>query len=356
MASAFYPNNFTFFQGQLNTMCRHRISFGTTTVCGIVPNMSRCPALLSLTLLAITTIGVPQVASAQTIACAPDSPSQQPAAKKTPVIVDQLEFEGDNPLTESERADLLKKIQKDPDAVTSGPADDDWAIEDIEVFVRGALQDKGYMKVQLDGTPYLIRASNDGLHYALHVEIDGGPQYRLGQVHFKNSAEGAPLALWEELLSQQLGLKPGDLFNASEIRLAMEKITRLYSNHGYIDMVPEPQMSIDDQDLRIDLTMNINEGPDYRISGIELLGSDAGAKQQIRLPQSPGEFVDQALWRRFFEDNQSRFPTGAAFDSTVKMIRNVRDSTTQITVDLGACPQPGYPSDSNVTLTTKTGL
>ena len=316
--------------------------------------MSRRPALLNLTLLAIAALAVSQAASAQTIACAPNFSSPQPSAKKTPVIVDQLEFEGDNPLTDAERADLLKKIQKDPDAVSSGPADDDWAIEDIEVLVRGALMDKGYAKPQLQGTPYLIRASNDGLHYALHVDVDTGQLYRLGDAAFANEKD-KPLVFSSDLLRQHLDLRTGDPFNTSKVRNAINSISSLYTSKGYLDVVLEPMLSFNETELRIDLTMKIDQGAPYRISGIELLGSD-GARQEVRLPQSPGEFVDQSLWQRFFEDNQSRFPTGAAFDSTVKMVRNAQDSTAQITVDLGACPQPPYPSKSNVALTTKTGL
>jgi outer membrane protein assembly factor BamA len=70
---------------------------------------------------------------------------------------------------------------------------DDWVGEILQAYVRTALPDRTYFRVLVTATPHLIRALQGELHYALSVEIESGPQYRLGDVHFANR-QGSPLA------------------------------------------------------------------------------------------------------------------------------------------------------------------
>jgi outer membrane protein assembly factor BamA len=252
------------------------------------------------------------------------------------VILEQVEFQGDNPLTAAEQADLVKQIKQNPATTTSDATNTDWAAEATEVIVPNTFMDRGYFKVQPTGTPYLIRAAEDGLHFGLIIGIKSGPQCHLGNVSFVNTNERNPLAFSEGVLQQQLEVQHGDLLNASKIRTAMEKMTRMYVSDGYLDMVPEPEMSIDDKNLRIDLTFKMDEGVSYRISGIDVLGSETSKRPLV--PQAIRQAVNRPLWRKFFNDNQSLFPQGANFDSSIKMTRDARARTTQITVDFRACP------------------
>jgi outer membrane translocation and assembly module TamA len=149
---------------------------------------------------------------------------------------------GDNPLTDSEQADLAERIKQNAASTTPDGSNTDWAIEDTEVFAWTALQDKGYFKLQLSDAAYLIRAADDGLHFGLTITIESGPRYRLGNVSFVNTNERKPLAFSDSLLRERLDLQYGGLFNASKIRAAMEKMTRKYLSGDYLDMVPEPKM------------------------------------------------------------------------------------------------------------------
>ena len=117
--------------------------------------------------------------SAQSGACPDSLPSQQKPELR--VIVDAVEFQGENPLSEEERAILAAEIRR-TEFVVSSATDDDWANEAVEVTVRGALQSKGYFKALPQGTPYLLRAQEGELHYVLRVTMQSGSQYRLGDV------------------------------------------------------------------------------------------------------------------------------------------------------------------------------
>jgi hypothetical protein len=289
--------------------------------------------------------------SAQTNGCPDGPPSQQKPEIR--VIVDEVEFHGENPLSEAERAALTEEIKK-TDFVSSSATDNDWATEVAEVAIRGALQSKGYFKVFAQSTTHLIRAEEHELHYVLRVDIESGPQFWLGNVLFVNKDNNS-LVFTETLLRQQLGLGRGDLFDVSKVRGALENLTRLYGAKGYIDMVPEPETRIDNEHSRIDLVLKIDEGKSYRISEIQLPALRTEANKQFQLPQSIGDPFDPALWYGFFKDNQSRLPAGAFVAANMTVRRNSRESTVQIMLDLSSCQEPTLPQLPRPVLRTKNG-
>jgi hypothetical protein len=88
--------------------------------------------------------------SAQSSTCPNDLPSQQKSEIR--VIVDAVEFYGENSVSEAERAVLAEDLKK-TDFVASSATHDEWAIEVAEVAIRGAFEDKGYFKVFAQSTP-----------------------------------------------------------------------------------------------------------------------------------------------------------------------------------------------------------
>lgn len=279
--------------------------------------------------------------SAQSNACPGASPSQQKPEIR--VIVDAVEFRGENPLSDPERTALAEQIKK-TDFVTSSVTRDDWANEVADVPVRNALQDKGYFKVLPRGTPYLVRAEANELHYILRLDIESGPRYRLGNVRFKNKRDG-PLVFGEAVLRKQLQLKSGDLFAVTKVRQALEGITRLYNTKGYIDMVPAPETDIKEGDSRIDLTIKIDEESPYRIGSIEAFSPDHSSFDLSQLPQSRGDVFNHGLWSKFFEDG------------TLKRItRNTPSHTLEIALDFRPCRETTVPGTSQSSLATTEGM
>ena len=286
--------------------------------------------------------------SAQSNACPPIAEDQP---RGIDVILDQVELHG-NPLSDSDTAALVRDIEQ-THFTASNTTDDDWDNEIMEVPIRGTLLDNGYFRVLIEGSPYLIRAAGDGLHYGLRVEIESGPQHRLGDVRLVNVREDKPLALSETMLRQQIELQTGDLFSVSKIRRAIKNITTLYGSKGFIDMVPAPEFRIR-EDSRVDLIFRIDEGPRYRIAEVVVLGLEPGAGRQLQLPQSAGDYFSSDLWRTFFRDNQSRFRRGATFESAMSIFRNTRDSIVQLALDFTACPQPELPATDRPHLVRRT--
>jgi outer membrane protein insertion porin family len=213
---------------------------------------------------------------AQSDAC-PPSITPQPDESKAQdyagsrVIIDSVEFQGANPLSDAQRSRLANEIQQVPLVESPSIKVKDWLEQAIHL-VRELLLDTGYFKSLVLPKAFLIRAENLELHYALRIVVEDGPQYRLGNVQFESTDPDRHLNFNASLLRQQLELKEGDIFNVSRIRESLEQLYELYQSKGYIDEVPTPETTINDKDSIINLVMKIEEGNPYRIARIEVLG------------------------------------------------------------------------------------
>jgi len=87
---------------------------------------------------------------AQSSTCPDDMSSQRKPEIR--VIVDAVEFHGENSLSQAERTALAEDIKK-TDFVTSSVTHDDWANEVAEVSNKGRVAGQGYFKVLPQATP-----------------------------------------------------------------------------------------------------------------------------------------------------------------------------------------------------------
>ena len=272
---------------------------------------------------------------AQSASCVDSSLSSQDS-EKTRINITGVEFQGENPLSDTLRTQLVQQIQQQERWVMLEESDSSW-VSDVVYPIREALLNQGYFKVSVEGTPYLVRALASEKLYILTVAIESGPQYRLGKVRIA-SASDTPLVLSEAILRQQISLQEGELFDTSKIRDGIEAISRLYGSKGYIDTTVEPDTMIDDS-LQINLLVRVSEEKRYSIGRIEVLGVNPKRQIAARLPQQAGDILDFALWRNFFETNKSGLLADASIQKNLQVRRNVSTGTADIILDFRPCPQ-----------------
>jgi len=268
-------------------------------------------------------------------------PSPVPV-QKTKITIIGVEFEGETPLSDALRAQLVEDIEHSELWVTPEAPDSSWVSQALNPL-REAIRSQGYFKTNVEGKPYLVRAEAKERLYVLRVTIDRGPQYRFGNLRFA-SASKIPLVIIDASLRQQIHLHEGDLFDVSKIRDGLEAIGRLYGSKGYIDATPEPDTTIDESGSRIDLLIKVDESKPYRISKIEVLGLGPAAQKYLHVPQETGDVFNSILWQGFFKDNGPHLPADASPDKNLRIQRNVGNSTLDITLDFRPCP-PTYPLD-----------
>lgn len=239
------------------------------------------------------------------------------------VVIDSVEFHNDVALTPEIRARLLDDF-KHGNLRTSSAADMDWR-DELGEKVRLALQDQGYFKALVDVTSGLIKAEAQRLHYWVSVQAETGPQYRLREVKFENTAE---FSLSQ--LRAQIPLKEGDLFSVPKVREALDNLRRLYGTLGYIDFTAEPQTDIDDDVYRIDLTLKLDVARQYRVKSVTIHGFDAELEKRMKSMFEAGQIFDGTAVDGCFEANRAALPRGASAENSVAIVRDVQNGAVDL--------------------------
>jgi len=273
---------------------------------------------------------------AQSQGCADSTPPSLAPVQETKISIVDVEFQGENPLSDALRAKLATNIKQDHLWVTPEKSDSSW-IDWANYPIRKALNNQGYFKASVEGTPYLVRALPAERLYVLSVVVESGPKFKLGKMRFASASE-TPLVFPEALLRQQIPMQEGEVFNISKIRDGLDAIGRLYGSKGYIDATPEPDTTIDEEGSRIDLLIKLDQQQPYRIAKTTFLGLGANAQDEPKLPQKIGDLFNSALWQDFFKDNKPHMPSDASPEKNMQMQKNVRDGTLEITFDFRPCP------------------
>jgi outer membrane protein assembly factor BamA len=152
------------------------------------------------------------LASAQSriqVDCHPRAPDTNERIK---IIVTDVEFRGENPLPDAIRAQLVSEVQQLNLSVTLAEADSGW-LSEVENPIRDAIGELGYFRSVLTATSYLGRAESHERRYVVSVEIESGPQYRLGELQ----VSGATVFRCRPLRDRVL-LHRGELFDVPKIR------------------------------------------------------------------------------------------------------------------------------------------
>jgi outer membrane translocation and assembly module TamA len=250
-------------------------------------------------------------------------------AQETKVNISSVEFRVGDVVPAEIRTQLRRNVEEHEFSVEPGMPDTDWVNELNEVVVRDVLASAGYFPAQTHTTPYLVRAESHHRLYAVRIEVETGPQYRLGKVQFADVT-----AFTQDDLPEHVRLVTGEIFDVAKVREAIESIERLYSAKGYIDATIEPQMKIDDEKQQIDLVMKLSEGVQYRVRTVEILGIEGKSKSRLVVLLEPGHVFDASVLRQFLKQNVSTLPAGVSVERNVTINRDTRDRTVDIVLDV----------------------
>lgn len=260
----------------------------------------------------------------------------EPEPVPTPrVVISSIQFAPATHISEFVRSRIIWSIKSpqfhdDPNM--------DWLEELQEVGIRGVLQDSGYFKAKVKVEARLVDRNEHRNRYALMLHIEGGPQYRLGNVRFKPAdPDKTVLAFSANELRRHVHMKHGDLFSVSKVRKSLDEITWLYADKGYIDVVPVPEVLNDDGGGPIELVMKIDEGKQYRVGKIEFLGLDENSQNQLKAQLRPGEPFNKALVDDLSKQYKSLLPAPTSWQD-VRLTRNTKAGMVDVQFDFFSCP------------------
>lgn len=245
-------------------------------------------------------------------------------------VIDDLVLDGVTDVAEPIWKHIVSQIQGE---TFSGNA---WVDELRDVYLLGALQNQGYLKAELTVDTELVSSSPALQHVVVHVHVKGGTQYRLASVQFVSSEK--QIAFSAQELRPLIPLHDGDIFSVAKIREGLEALSRYYGSHGYIDFVATPTTNLDEMNQRIALVLSLQEGFQWRVGNIEIVGLNPVLESEFRSKIKTGDILHSQLIDDFYQNHKSELPEKVGPEDT-QFHFNVKERTADALFDFRSCSQ-----------------
>jgi outer membrane protein assembly factor BamA len=213
---------------------------------------------------------------------------------------------------------------------------DAWVDELRDVYLLGALQNQGYLKAEVAVDTEPVSSSPALQHVVVHARVRGGPQYRLASVQFVSSEK--QIAFSAKELRPLIPLRDEDVFSVAKVREGLEALTRYYGSHGYIDFVAAPKTDFDEMNQQIALVLSLQEGFQWRVGNIEIVGLNPVLESEFRSKIKTGDILHSQLIDDFYQDHKSELPDKVGPEDT-QFHFNVKERTADALFDFRSCSQ-----------------
>lgn len=179
----------------------------------------------------------------------------------------------------------------------------------IDLFLSEQLRpfylQQGYLRVKL-GPPEVRLTGNPNQklpdQIPVFVPIATGAIY-----HFKGAQWSGNSVLSSITLSNELGIKPGDVANGMQIEAGWDRAREEYGQRGYLDTKFDPVASYDDQTHTVSYAVSVSEGGQYHFNSLVVTGLSVAGEGRIHQmwPTETGAVFDKALFEKLLIKLQS---------------------------------------------------
>ncbi|MGH9741375.1 MAG: POTRA domain-containing protein [Candidatus Acidiferrum sp.] len=171
--------------------------------------------------------------------------------------------------------------------------------------VRPLYLQRGFLRVKL-GPPQVRLTGNPNQklpeQLPVFVPVSTGAIYHWSQPQWSGNS-----VLSSITLSNDLGLKPGDVANGMQIEAGWDRIREEYGHRGYLDIKTGRVVSFDDQAHTVSYTVSVTEGAQYRFNTMVLTGLSLDAEQHLlqAWPTQAGAVFDKIVFEEFLTKLES---------------------------------------------------
>jgi outer membrane protein assembly factor BamA len=205
---------------------------------------------------------------------------------------------------------------------------------ELSFVVERVIQRHGFFKATAGEPQTSVKPGKKGRPQPAEVavEVHLGRRYKLAEVAF-TGAKTFPSAQLRALLP----LATGDILDIDAIGIGLSAIRDLFAQRGYLDAVGAPDTQVDDERGTVGLTIDLDEGGQYRVGGVAIIApKDVADRLYAACPLKPGAVYNPALLPGFFAANRALLPPHWSRQSDFEVSQ---DSQTRIVVlRVSACP------------------
>ncbi len=252
------------------------------------------------------------------------------------MIVDSVKFDSPAHLPDSsEEPEIISEIKQHMFDYGQEGLD-----EVLEVRIRLAWEEHGFFKVLAHAQSQVVSSDSAYEHVVVTIHVDPGQQYRLGGVRFRSSDpdDRDTLAFPLAELRKLIPLQEGDIFNVTKVRESLDAMKKLYDSHGYVNFVAIPETEVDDATQRISLVMELDQGKQFRVGKVEVLGLAPGKAAALTSRVKPGDVFQYSLVKTFVEANIPNF-LDVESSEVLDIRKRQRDGRVDIVVDFRRLPK-----------------
>ena len=196
--------------------------------------------------------------------------------------IQKIVFKGNKKIKSSQ----LKKVMQTKEwnilsiLMKTGTLDEDMLKNDVQLLTAYYF-DQGYLDAKISEPK--INLSNPK-KIQIEIEIAEGSQYHLGNIDFKGD-----VLTTKEALFRVLKIKRGDVYSNSVTRKEVNALTEKFSNQGYAYVEVNPDISVDNKNLIVNLTFEIEKKKRVFYERIQVLGNTKTRDKVIRRELSVAE-------------------------------------------------------------------
>ena len=186
-----------------------------------------------------------------------------------------IRFKGNKNLKAS---DLRKIMQTKEWTIFSfftkgGILDEDVLKNDVQILTA-YYYEHGYLEAKISEPKINL---SDPKRITIEIDVQEGPQYRLGEIDFRGD-----LIRSKESLFRSLGLKRNDVYSGSAVRRDVTTLTEIYANQGYAYVEVNPNTSIDSKEHLANVVFDINKGKLVYFDKIQVTGNAKTRDKVVR--------------------------------------------------------------------------
>ncbi len=155
----------------------------------------------------------------------------------------------------------------------TGMLDEDILKNDLQLLTAYYF-DQGYLETKISEPK--IDLSNPK-KIRIEIGIEEGPRYHLGNIDFKGD-----FLTTKEALFKVLKIKRGDVYSNTAVRREVSALTEKFANQGYAYVEINPEISVDNKNLLVHLTFEIEKKKRVSYDKIQVVGNTKTRDKVIR--------------------------------------------------------------------------
>jgi len=212
---------------------------------------------------------------------------------------------------------------------------------------------EGYADFRVVSAVAELTPDRDG--FIITFTLDEGERYRFGKIDVNIKLKDLPADTVLPLLT----VHSGDWYDADAVEKSISALTDALGNRGYAFVEVKPNISRNREDHTVDITFDVQEGPQVYVERIDIVGNvrtlDKVVRREFQLVE--GDAFNTSKMQRsqqriknlgFFKKVEVTNSPGSAPDKTVVTAEVEEQSTGELSLGLGLSTTDGPLADINI--------